>query len=449
MEKFNLYAYSGAMDEASKLKNEILNAEDILGKGRVSYYVADDGDDENDGLSPESPIKSFIRIRTLPLRSGDKVLLKRNSVFRTQEPIFLRGGVSYGAYGSGNKPAIYGSLYDYANPTFWSNVSDSNVWVLSLKLNEVGGITFNQEAEIGVRKLNREQLEENGDFYYDVDTKALEMFFDGGNPGDYFENIEIASARDLIYGVNVNDVKIDNICFKYASSFGMAFGNNNNIYITNCEIGWIGGAVYTSGVRYGNGIQFWHRGENISVEKCWLYQIYDAALTFQGKGAGKAYFNKVKFENNLIEFSSMNLEFWLGEKGKNASMADILFTKNIVRLGGYGWGGTQREKRIIGNQALLLGWNNHYDEMTNFVCADNIFDCADCNMIFTETPEQQPGLNVYNNTYYQKKPSGINPFVEIIRKSGLYAENQVEFEKAIDAFDKQPKLVQWLEQEKE
>lgn len=445
MEKIDMSMHSGAQDEALDLKNRIIKAEDLLGKGRITYYVDDMGNDENDGLSPELPIRSLVRVRTLPLRSGDRVLFKRNAVFRTQEPIFLRGGVTYGAYGKGEKPVVYGSLYNYADAVFWMNSAVKNVWLLTQKLDEVGNITFQENSENGVRKFAREQLEENGDFYYDPDAKTLELYFDKGNPADYFGDIEIASARELMYGVNVNDVNIDNICFKYASCFALSFGNNKGIHVSNCEVGWIGGAVHTSGVRYGNGIQFWHRGEDISVENCWLYQIFDAALTFQGKGMDKSFFKGVRFEHNLIEFSSMNFEFWVGEKGKNASIQDILFAHNIVRMGGYGWGGTQREPYNNGGQALILGWNYHYDEMENFVCRDNILDCADCNLIYTETPEQQPGLSVIHNSYYQKRTTGMSPYVEIIRKSGLYADNQEEFEKAISHFDSEPALVQWIE----
>lgn len=445
METFDLNEYSGAMIEANELKDKILKAEDVSNGGKTTYYAAEDGDDRNDGLTPDKPVKSLMRLRSFPLRSGDKVLFKRGSVFRTQEPFFLYGGVFYGAYGSGVKPRIYGSLHNYAEPYFWKvTAKEEHVWELVIDLDEVGCIVFDEETKIGVRKRTREELKNNGDFYYDFDTRILEMYCDCGNPGDCHKEIEIASAKELVYGTNVNGVRIDNLCFKYVTCLAVKFGNSRDITITNCELGWIGGGVFASGNRYGNAIQFWHRGENIAVEHCWIYQVFDAALTFQGRGTGKSFFNDVRFEHNLIELCSMNFEFWLGRRGQNSSMRDILFANNIVRLGAYGWGGTQREKDKMGNQALFLSWNYHYDEMENFVCTENIFDCADCNMIFAETPQQQQGLKVFQNVYYQKRTTGRNPFTEILRKSGLYANNQEELEIAIATFDEQPKFVRWL-----
>lgn len=445
METFDVNAPSGAKAEADALRKQIWKAEDMQIKGGVSYYISEYGDDDNDGLSSERPVRSLLRLRSFPVRSGDKLLFERGSVFRTEESLFLPGGVVVGAYGKGEKPVLLGSLYNYAEAAFWKEGMDSRHWCLSIKIKEAGCMTFNADTEIGVRKAKREELTENGDFYYDFETKILELYFDKGNPGNFFEEIEIASAKELLYGINVNSVRIDNLCLKYATCLAVTFGNSRDIYITNCELGWIGGAYFATGVRYGNAIQFWHRGENLVVEFCHMYQIFDAALTFQGKGMDKSFFKGVRFEHNLIEFSSMNFEFWVGEKGKNASIQDILFAHNIVRMGGYGWGGTQREPYNNGGQALILGWNYHYDEMENFVCRDNILDCADCNLIYTETPEQQPGLSVIHNSYYQKRTTGMSPYVEIIRKSGLYADNQEEFEKAISHFDSEPALVQWIE----
>ncbi|MCO8120668.1 hypothetical protein NHH03_02880 [Stieleria sp. TO1_6] len=90
-------------------------------------YVANDGDDANDGLSPATAKKTLKAVHELIPRSADKtrgavgtfarVLLKRGSTFREQlifpnSDQFIGGGISwdkplyYGAYGEGAKPRV-------------------------------------------------------------------------------------------------------------------------------------------------------------------------------------------------------------------------------------------------------------------------------------------------------------------------------------------------------
>ena len=148
----------------------------------------------------------------------------------------------------------------------------------------------------------------------------------------------------------------------------MNFYSGSDIEISGCEFAWIGGAYNTSGTRYGNAIQFWDSAENCSVEKNYIYQVYDAALTFQGNSED-VYIN-LSFKNNLVEYSSMNFEFW---DSANAKMTNIDFSNNIMRFAGYGFGGIQRDNYL--NQAYILGWTRTYNEgnINNFNITPYIF----------------------------------------------------------------------------
>ena len=86
-----------------KRKNEILNSEDNLTSCGTIYYVSSDGDDSNDGKTPETPWKSAKRVNGSWLLEGDAVLFRRGDVFRGWA-IKPMPGVSYGAYGTGEKP---------------------------------------------------------------------------------------------------------------------------------------------------------------------------------------------------------------------------------------------------------------------------------------------------------------------------------------------------------
>ena len=90
-----------------KRKQEILNTKDSLKITGTAYYVSNSGDDKNDGKSENTPWKSFDRVSNADLKSGDGVFFKRGDIFRGS--LNAKSGVSYGAYGEGEKPKFYAS----------------------------------------------------------------------------------------------------------------------------------------------------------------------------------------------------------------------------------------------------------------------------------------------------------------------------------------------------
>lgn len=433
----------GADTQAEALRREILNAEDRLDITGTRYYISPNGDDANEGKTPETPFRTTERIRELDLQPGDAVLFERGGLWRVKSSVSLCGGVRYGAYGNGAKPVLYGSERNYAEKELWRREEGKPVWRIDLPTEEAGLIIFDRGRGAGVKKLTPSELNADGDFSHDVAGGVLYLYFEKGNPAEFYEDIEIGTTGSLFRAERVDDVAVDNICFQYAAVFAIDLAINKKIVITGCEMGWIGGRYANDEViRYGNAVQFWCRCQDIRVENCWIYQIYDAAITFQGFGAAGAEFQNVTFARNLIEYCSMNIEYWAGsEQFPDGFMHDIMIEENILRFGGYGW---CRQRPDLGDQAFILGWGRHYS-MRDFTIRSNVFDCADCNIIWTLSPQNQQGLTVYGNTYYQKKASGLNPYTEIVRDSGMYAGNQAELEAAVKMFEPDPKLVEWLD----
>lgn len=444
----------GADAQAEALKNKILSSEDTIKDRKNIYYVSQNGDDSNDGLSPEKAIKSFKRIAQLTLSEGDAILLERGSVFRQEEMLWIRSDdVCLGAYGEGEKPLVYGSVKNYADPTLWQKTEEENVWVTKVPIGvkAVGGVFFNQTESIGVWKFTKEELKEEGDFYNDNEVGLLYLYYNE-NPGECFNNIEISTTNASIRASYIKGLYAENINFQYFTFGAFHLGEVSDIYVTNCVVGWCGGGLFSANreknthCRYGNAFQVWYLAENINVNNCWFYQIFDAAVTFQGFGEKNANFVNIAFQDNLIEYCSMNIEFWAGNAGVDrhlANIENILYKGNLIRFSGYGWAGRQREK--MDNQAAILGWNFSYEKINNFVITDNIIDCADCHMIYTKSPKEQAGLTVYNNTYYQKPTSGFHDCVEIVKGLNIMPVGEKELKEAIATFEEKPKLVKWLD----
>lgn len=441
----------GSDRKAKKLKNEILSASDNLKKAsgeNLVYYIAQDGSEWNDGLSPEEPT-TVDQVNSLYLTKGDLVLFKRGDTFRLEEQIKPVRGISYGAYGEGEKPVLMGSVKNYADKSLWES-QDNNLWQIHLGTDDAAQIIFNNGELIGFRKHTFEEVTANGDFYYDLQNKILYLYLNNVNPGEYFDSIEIATTKCAFgtFGTSLsplNNIKFENLCIKYFTVFAFNVSFADGIDVTDCEMGWIGGAITSSQRdRYGNAVQFWNSAKNINVSNNYIYQVFDAAITFQGT-SGNDYTN-LTFKNNLIEYCSMNFEFWAQDNSDSnasssdpdATMNDISFEDNILRFGGYGWGGLQR--KIKDNQAFVLCWYKRYDDkqIKNFTVSNNIFDTANCNFFYG--PNAIPRIDISGNIYYQKSGSQYS----VIRDEDYNCDNQKTFETAIKTVDKNPTKIKWI-----
>ena len=242
----------------AKRKEEILNTKDELVIKGTTYYVSNTGDDNADGKSPETAWKTIDRVNKQWLLPGDGVLFNRGDIWRGKQVLAMEG-VSYGAYGEGDKPKFYGWIEDMADPTFWElSDAEHNIWKYTKGITDPGTLVFN-DGEKHSRKLipsfrnlqfvcrddiNKpfvmaDEMTEDLDIYWHFDrvleygTSKGETFpipaagyiatfygdlylrCDKGNPGDVFDSIE-SIGRGVAFRVGENaNVTVDNICMKY------------------------------------------------------------------------------------------------------------------------------------------------------------------------------------------------------------------------------------------
>ena len=440
----------GADNEANALRNQIASAADTLTKASASntiYYVAENGKDSNDGKSESKPI-TINKVYSLSLKSGDLVLFKRGDTFRLPDIITPVNGVGYGAYGTGAKPKLLGSLKNYADKDLWTT-TNNRLWKLSLDVDAVTQIIFDEGEYVGFMKDSLDEVNFNGDFYYDTSANVLYLYLNQINPGKHFESIEIATTDRAFnrYG-NLNNksvnIKFENLDIRYFALFGMNLYFTENVSITNCEFGFIGGGYTGSGSRYGNAIQLWRHANNTTVSNNYIYQVFDAAITFQGSTDND--YTNLTFKNNLIEYCSMNFEFWGSDDSDrtettpdpDATMHNIAFENNIVRFSGYGFGGMQRKTQL--NQAFVLAWNNQYEsgQIKNFTIKNNIFDTA--NSYFYYGVETFADVDISSNVYYQQNGSNHT----IVKGQKYYVSDKASFEEAIKEVDSNPTKVEWI-----
>ena len=214
----------------------------------TKYYVSTQGDDNNDGKSPETPIKTLARASEISLNPGDGLFLKRGDVWTGEQLVFRSSGtkenpIYLSAYGEGEKPHITKAGKD---KICVSTVNSAGLVISSLKFSESYGgleVSFN-ENEPG-QAMNREYLvvedivAENMTGLYNSD----EYQYNHTSFGFLIRSRNTSSESIMLMGLAVRN------CYFYNCNVGMGFvshigykfdhgsdtGSINEFLIENCS----------------------------------------------------------------------------------------------------------------------------------------------------------------------------------------------------------------------
>lgn len=422
---------------SEKRRNSILSSKsEFTGEG-CRFYVSQDGNDQNDGSTPETAWKTLVKLNEVEFSGGDTVLFRRGDIFRGN--LKLQNGVTYSAYGTGDKPKLYGSPENGADPQKWSLVDGTdNIWVYATEMTDVGIVIFNDGEEYTEKQLPSYidgrytvcNSPDNKPFDFKTELADMETFSDcskelqngfpsrngngklylrcdRGNPAQVFDSIEFNTFGNILNGANCRDVTVDNLCLKYCGSHAVGAGHVKNLTVRNCEIGWIGGSVqlYNQSTgkasRYGNGIEVYGSCDGYYAINNYVYQCYDAGITHQQGSPGCNYeFKDVVYKDNLIEDCIYSFEYFM-HKPQNSEftrlMRNILIENNICRRAGYGFG-NQRPENFATH---ILGWWTAQNKAVNYVVKDNIFDRSTQTIIQIHAEEKNSLPKLENNTYLQ------------------------------------------------
>jgi hypothetical protein len=351
----------------------------------VTYYVSFlKGDDNNNGTTQATPWKTLSKVTNSKFLPGDSILFKRGEVWRGQ----LKpnsgddsGYVTYSSYGElkASKPLFLGSV-SWNGPENWENTG-GNIWTtvtsksgtnsgVANPLNvDVGNIIFNNGEICGVKVWKESSLDTQGKYWYDKVQKVVKLY-SAGNPGKYYRKIEFALKNHIIDEGGKSYVRYENLDLRYGAAHGIGGGTVHHIIILNCDLSFIGGSLQTTRangdpVRYGNGIEFWDNAHDCYVIGCKISDIYDAALTNQGKDNVAQY--NIYYWNNIIWNSEYSFEYWLGN---NSKTSQIYFENNTCVLAGNGWGHNQRPD---GHNGRHLMFYSNSSKLDNFYIRNNIF----------------------------------------------------------------------------
>lgn len=429
--------YAELDKKSAEYRERILNTKTEVSFPGTAYYVSEKGNDDNDGKSPDTAWRTNEKVSNADLAPGDAVLFERGGLFRGQ--IVTKPGVSYSAYGEGEKPKIYAYKENCAIPEKWELVDDkAMIWKYKDETIDIGLILFDDGKAIGNKLIpsyvggkfvcrNDNSVEfdpsvhlvEDLDYYHhhivvnptpdnpnaNLGPRGGHVYLkcEKGNPGDIFSSIEFSPRFNLISVGGNNNVTIDNLCIKFAGNHGVGAGTCDGLTVKNCEIGWIGGCIQyyrPDGlvVPFGNGVEIYGGCHNYTVSNNWIYECYDAGITHQVIARSK-YFEMydVEYCDNLIENCVYSIEYFLSrlDEGNESLMKNILMARNIMRFSGFGFG----RRRPGHANAHIKGWSAH-NPSKNFVIEDNIMDRA-TDMLIHVGFSMGDKVIMRNNTYIQ------------------------------------------------
>ena len=442
----------------------------------TSYYISSStGNDNNDGLTPQTAWKNAEIINQKSFKPGDGIFLKRGDTWRITAELEIYSGITLSAYGEGAKPKLICSI-DASSVEMWKKTEYPDVYQY---LGSVGGIRSNVGAIIfdggrawgihvskmlrGTKRVDNgpvfnglehyqtapgsdfagpQDLTGNLEFYHDFENEVLYLHCNGGNPGAVFSSIELLDLSAAI-GLQENreividgiaqpikgaeDIVIDNIEV-FGASFGVGVSNVKNTTVQNCIFKWIGGNVqpgFGEGdhyVRYGNAVESYGSSQGFTIRNNYASQVYDCCWTAQSQGG--VTIRDLTIEDNVAEYANTGSEVWLGihAKGYPGMLANMQVHNNYDRFIGYGFS-HQRPSSSSLTDKLAGGWigaggffygaNNKGMHCENNSVSDNVYFFAggSANSVVASINTH---FNFHDNIYFMeegKKMGGQGPFV--------------------------------------
>ena len=412
---------------------EIKNVNDPIPENTV-FYISKTGCDSADGKTPASAWSTLEKINHADIPAGAYVLFERGGIWRGM--LEAKPGVTYSAYGKGEKPRLYASPEDGADPKKWIKTDAKNIWRFykPFDAEDIGCIFFDNGKSWGYKVVYNEKQGINDTtkevfngnpaniihdlhFYYDPILQLLYLRSDRGNPGDLFSSIEFNINRHVVDIQCSSDVTVENLCIMYGGCHGIASGTTVGLTVRGCEFGYIGSYLFVkknamppNTGRFGNGVEIYGGCERYTVEDCYFHDIFDAGATHQITLANNEtlLMTNVRFRRNVMERCYYSIEYFMYNitPGTDSHIEDVIYEDNLMRDAGRGFC-MQRFDRL-GASHIKSG--RGLNPSKNFLIRNNIMWNSGSMIIqicaLTQDPKYSSCLPELSNNVYIQRPEG-------------------------------------------
>ena len=385
--------------------------EDIEG---TCYYISSiHGNDANDGLSPQTPwrspaklvvtnnaMDSYSTYRHVP-KPGDGVFFERGSVFNAELKTRYTGnfvvnvadGVTYGAYGKGQKPVFTNCLH-YDGDATWSPTEHPNIWRMDTPVDLPPTTDYSGYSDVG----NMVVIDHSGKVGYGIKVLAptpeepfsgkgltediglvttgfdtyvsgnikfdgihclkneLEYFHNwadkhiyvycNGDPNTKYAKFIFPKRGAGFYG-HAKNVMIDNLSFRYIGAFGISVSDVKNFTVQHCTFECIGGSIQGGSTIYGGGFQNWCDCDGLYIHHCYADQSLDASFSTQGASRDTSVMNDIVIDDCAAIYSNSPVEIW--NYASNKVISNMNVTGNLFGYAGYHFG----NRKILKDACIL------------------------------------------------------------------------------------------------
>ncbi|MDL1965868.1 MAG: hypothetical protein LWW90_04230, partial [Candidatus Desulfofervidus auxilii] len=203
----------------------------------TTYYVdATNGNDFNNGLSPETAWKTISKVNSMDFKPGDYILFKRGEVWREQLIIPSSGEegrpITFGAYGEGKKPIISGrdAITGWDNPDNWTN-NGGNVWYMSYSTDPQR--LFINGSEV-LKAGSVDDIDSDERWYWEDNNLYV---YSTQNPANEYSSMEGPQEYITVEMWGKSYINLENLDIQGAWGPSIRIAGSSDINITNCNCG--------------------------------------------------------------------------------------------------------------------------------------------------------------------------------------------------------------------
>lgn len=420
--------------EQAKQLTEGFYEQEITG---TAYYIsAINGNDANDGTSPDSAFQHCKMLESVNLVAGDTVLFECGSIFR-ETMMEIVNGVSYSSYGQGNKPKFYGSI-DASNIDDWDDLGDG-VYRYKRYIEwhrDIGNIVFDGGRAWGIKiqkctdndvTLRLCDVDNGLETFAEIPSVPftcgaqlphinlafthgedgyIYLYSENGHPAKVFSSIELSQHTKIFNSQYTENVTFSNLHFLNIGCFAIRTAGCKNMQVYNCVFEFIGGAILFGvefpwrnyRTRYGNAIENWGGCDGVTVKNCYFDQMYDTGVTTQSNDLN-AHQENLCYEDNVFSRTEWSIEIWSG--GEECRLTNISVKNNVCRDVGCGLS-TQRPDK--GYESFFCS-RGDYQRKNCSVVGNLIYGSVNSMVCCNEyrTPQYPDGIVMDENIYVNRE----------------------------------------------
>ena len=366
-----------------------------------NYYISNSsGNNSSDGRSESTAWKTFDKVNSAVLSAGDLILFKAGDVWRETLKVSSSGKpgsfITYGRYGSGVNPAIYGSQISDG----WTNYS-GNIWV---SVSAFANPRSNFSCEIFFSELDKSVTWG----HYRSGTSSLTTEYDwtwnsnkiyvysATDPDSRYSEIEIPQRQTGIDLNNKEYIDINGLDIFYGIYEGITYDWAHpqielfGLIVENCTIAYIGGNITNSGNENGFGIDVAY--SDMIVRDCEIHNCGRRGISFHLYGSGFTVRN-VLIEKNYFHdgHHTTGVDISVGSGSYTGSFDGMTIRRNMF----------YDPPASVYHSVQLFIQNYNYaglqTRVNNIQIYSNIFKSPSSSSIQTEGAQS---VYIYNNTFY-------------------------------------------------